>query len=353
MSKLPALSGLPLGALAEVLRPLPAFRARQIFQWISRGAAGFDAMTNLSLPLRLDLASRFSVRSSGAAEIQRDPDGTAKLRIALADGASVEAVLLSDGEGRQTACISTQVGCPMGCVFCKTGTLGFQRNLDAAEMVEQFLHLRALAPDLSHIVIMGMGEPLLNLDALRDFVAIITDPEGLHISRRRITLSTSGLVAGIRELADRGPDVRLAVSLTTADPELRSALMPVNRSDPLPLLKEALLHYQKTYEKRITLETVLLGGLNTRSEDADALAKFAQGLEAVINLIPWNPVEGLNILGQALREPSRREVERFAQDLQRRGLLATTRMRKGRGVSGACGQLGSLSNEEIDSESDD
>jgi 23S rRNA (adenine2503-C2)-methyltransferase len=229
----------------------------------------------------------------------------------------------------------------MGCVFCKTGTLGFLRNLTSAEIVEQYFHLLEIAPDLSHIVVMGMGEPLLNLDALRTAVAILTDENGLALSKRRITLSTSGIVEGIRELADRGPETRLALSLTTADDELRSRLMPINKTNSLDRLKEALVYYQKRYKKRITLEAVLLKGLNTRLEDAKALKNFAQGLETIINLIPWNPVEDLSLEGEALQEPTEAEVERFALELERRGLAVTRRYRKGRGVAGACGQLGS------------
>jgi 23S rRNA (adenine2503-C2)-methyltransferase len=172
-------------------------------------------------------------------------------------------------------------------------------------------------------------------------VAILTDENGLALSKRRITLSTSGIVEGIRELADRGPETRLALSLTTADDELRSRLMPINKTNSLDRLKEALVYYQKRYKKRITLEAVLLKGLNTRLEDAKALKNFAQGLETIINLIPWNPVEDLSLEGEALQEPTEAEVERFALELERRGLAVTRRYRKGRGVAGACGQLGS------------
>lgn len=339
----PVLAGLGLAELTAALAPLPAFRAKQIFKWLARGASSFDEMTDLSRELRSELSERFAVYTTVLSDRLEDPDGTVKLQLRLADGAKIEAVLLSDGEGRRTACLSTQVGCPMGCAFCKTGSLGFLRNLDAAEIVEQFLHLRRIAPDISNIVVMGMGEPLLNLDNLRAAVGIFCDEAGLGLSRRRITLSTSGIAAGIRDLAEHGPDVRLAVSLTTADPELRSVLMPVTKSDPLPVLKEALLYHRKLVDKRITLEAVLLGGLNTRVRDADALAGFARGLDAVVNLIPWNPVDGLGIVGgRPLAEPSSAEVERFARELERRGLQVTRRFRKGRGVSGACGQLGSV-----------
>jgi 23S rRNA (adenine2503-C2)-methyltransferase len=269
-----------------------------------------------------------------------DPDGTIKLRIRLWDGAAIEAVVLTDGEGRQTACLSTQAGCPIGCVFCKTGALGFLRNLEASEITEQFYHLRDLCPGIANIVVMGMGEPLLNLGELRKALETLTDPEGLGLSKRRVTVSTSGIISGIRELAEKGPGVRLAVSLTTADEHLRRRLMPIAASNPLPALKDALVFYQRKQGRRITLEAALLGGVNTRDEDIAALAAFARGLNAVVNLIPWNPVEGLSFAGKALREPAGEEVARFGRGLEARGIKVTRRFRKGRLVAGACGQLG-------------
>ncbi|MFP3041945.1 23S rRNA (adenine(2503)-C(2))-methyltransferase RlmN [Treponema primitia] len=340
------LSGLSPDQLAELLETtlagLPSFRAAQIFKWIARGALSFNDMTDLSRDLREKLAARHSLYGSSIADRLDDPDGTVKLKIRLADGAMVEAVLLADGEGRQTACISTQAGCPVGCVFCKTGSLGFLRNLEASEIVEQFLHIRSISPAIANIVIMGMGEPLLNLEELRKALDIITHKDGIGLSKRRITLSTSGIVEGIRHLADAGPDIRLAVSLTTADPALREQLMPIGRSNPLPELKEALRYYQKKRDRRITLEAVLLGGINTRNEDIDALVNFARGLDAAVNLIPWNPVEGMTFHGHALRQPSGAEITQFTRELTRRGITVTRRFRKGRSIAGACGQLGEL-----------
>jgi 23S rRNA (adenine2503-C2)-methyltransferase len=341
-----ALSGYPLADLEQCLNPLPAFRSRQIFKWISRGAQSFQDMTDLPRPLREKLEGDFSLYSSAVSARLEDSDGTIKLQLALHDGARIEAVLLRDGGDRRTACLSTQAGCPMACAFCKTGTLGFQRNLDAGEMVEQFLHIRSIYPEIANIVIMGMGEPLLNLAELRRALAVFTDPGGLGISPRRITLSTCGIIDGIRDLAEGGPRVRLAVSLTTADEALRVRLMPAGRTNPLSALKEALLFYQEKQERRITLEAVLLGGLNTRQEDIEAMADFAGGLDAVINLIPWNPVEGMNFEGLPLREPSFRELNNFISQLEKRGLRVTRRFRKGRNIAGACGQLGILSGED-------
>jgi 23S rRNA (adenine2503-C2)-methyltransferase len=345
----PALSGLPLDDLIECIKPLPGFRARQIFKWIAGGVSAFGDMTNLPRSLREELESRFRVYSSAAAARFEDPDGTVKLQIRLGDGARIEAVLLSDGGGkegpaaaRKTACLSTQAGCPAGCVFCKTGTLGFLRNLDSAEITEQFLFLRGLVPGISNIVVMGMGEPLLNLGELRRALSIFTDPRGLGLSPRRITLSTSGIIAGIRDLADLGTGIRLALSLTTADGDLRQRLMPIGRANPLPELKKALAYYQRKGGGRVTLEAALLSGINTRREDAAALIAFARGLDAAVNLIPWNPVEGMEFEGKPLKEPSRQELANFIRLLQQGGLTVTRRFRRGRSIRGACGQLGAL-----------
>jgi 23S rRNA (adenine2503-C2)-methyltransferase len=309
-------------------------------------------MTDLSRTLREELDSRFTLYSSLIASRLEDPDGTVKFRIDLQDGAKIEGVLLVDGKGRHTACLSTQAGCPMACVFCKTGTLGFLRNLNAGEIVEQFLHIRSAGTgsgecqtpsegqEIANIVIMGMGEPLLNLGELRRALGILTDPQGLGLSKRRITVSTSGIIPGILDLADRGPEVRLAVSLTTADEELRKRLMPVTMTNPLPRLKEALSYYQEKTRRRITLELVLLRGINTRQRDMDALVDFTAGLDAAVNLIPWNPVEGVEFEGRPLEKPTTREIVEFSETLIRRKIRVTRRMEKGLGISGACGQLG-------------
>jgi 23S rRNA (adenine2503-C2)-methyltransferase len=325
--------------------PLPSFRKDQIFKWICSGLSSFEEMTDIPLPLRKILEAHFTPLSGSlAGEMRDDGDGTVKLRIALEDGANIEAVMLRDREGRKTACLSTQAGCPMGCVFCKTGRLGFKRNLEAAEISSQFLRLRGKEPEISHVVVMGMGEPLLNLEELRKAIAFMTFPEGLNISKRRITLSTCGIIPGILDLAERGPDVRLAVSLTSARQELRERLMPAAKTYPLPLLKESLSEYQRKMKRRITLEAVLLGGVNTGAEDARAIAGFAEGLETVINLIPWNAVEGVDFEGKPIRPPGPREVSDFASALEKRGLKVTRRTGRGAGISGACGQLGALGN---------
>jgi 23S rRNA (adenine2503-C2)-methyltransferase len=302
-------------------------------------------MSNLPLGLRKELEARFALYT-GSVSGALSGGGTVKLQIALADGNKIEAVLLTDGEGRRTACISTQAGCAASCVFCKTGALGFKRNLKAGEIVEQLLLLAAVEKDssraspeksISNIVIMGMGEPLLNLEELRAALALIMRSDALGYSKRRVTVSTCGIADGIRDLADHGPDVKLALSLTTARSRLREELMPITRSNSLARLKESLLYYQEKGGGRITLEAVLFAGLNTGEEDAAEMAAFARGLRTVVNLIPWNPVEGL---GRPLKRPGPQEVRQFARRLERRGLKVTERLEKGGEISGACGQLG-------------
>ena len=348
--RLAVLSVMTPEELAGLISPEPRFRATQIFKWIASGIASFDEMGNLPLALRKDLAQRYLLRPETSVTRHCGNDGTVKLAVGFADGACIEAVLLVDAD-RHTACLSTQVGCPAGCVFCKTGSMGFVRNLSSAEIVEQLFLLekgaeRATAErqaqrlSISNIVVMGMGEPLLNLEQLRTALAIISDERGMNFSRRRITVSTCGIVGGITDLADNGPAVRLALSLTTADEGLRRRLMPFTEKYPLSEVKEALRYFQERGGGRITLEAVLLGGINTRVKDAQDMARFANGLDATVNLIPWNPVKGLEFEGKALREPSLAEAEGFTQRLKALGLNVTRRFRRGRGVMGACGQLG-------------
>jgi 23S rRNA (adenine2503-C2)-methyltransferase len=342
----PVLSGLTFEELKEAFSCYPLFRSTQIYKWLVSGAESFDGMNNLPLLLRKELAEKYALYPGEVSSTQRDADGTVKLGITLKDGVVIEAVLLKDGKDRKTACLSTQAGCPVKCVFCKTGTIGYKRNLTAVEISCQFLHLLRYAVEgknekaISHIVIMGMGEPLLNLGELRKAVDFFTDNKGLNISKRRITVSTCGIAEGIRDLADNGPDVRIALSLTTAREELRQRLMPASKVNPLPLVKEALLYYQKKMKRRITLEMVLLRGLNTGISDAKAAREFSSGLDTVINLIPWNAVDGLEFEGIPLITPAKKEISDYAAALEREGLKVTTRIKKGRGISGACGQLG-------------
>jgi len=330
------LAGLLPEGIEGALGLREAFRARQIFEWIAKGAASLDEMTSLPSSLRIDLASKASI--AGAREVDRatSDDGSVKLAMELEEGLRVECVLLKDREGRRTACLSTQAGCPMACAFCKTGSLGYARDLRLDEIVEQYRALCRIEGPVGNVVFMGMGEPLLNLGPVLDAIAWLRHPAGPNVSARKITVSTCGITEGIRALADSGCGARLDFSLTTADPALRDSLMPVNRSRPLPELKAAIGYWQEKLGMRVTLEAVILGSVNDSEREARLMAEFVKGLRAQLNLIPWNPVPGL-----PYRSPSLREIEAFEEALSRRGLAFTRRARRGRGVSGACGQLGS------------
>jgi 23S rRNA (adenine2503-C2)-methyltransferase len=330
------LSGLLPEQLTAHCIPGPSYRGIQLFRGIHHALlTDIEGITTLPVPLRNELKQRFHAVSSALTGRAEDNDGTVKLTMTLYDGRIIETVLLADNTGRKTGCISTQHGCPMGCTFCKTGSMPDYRNLSAGEIVEQVNTLRREYGKLSNIVFMGMGEPLLNLEAVRQAVEILHHREGADIGYRKMTLSTCGLVDGIADLAEHGPPVRLAVSLTTAREKLRSELMPVNLSNPLPALKEALLFYQKKQGKRITLEYVLFGHVNDTAADVSALTAFTEGMETIVNIIPYNRVPET-----AFQEPSAKRVNTFSALLNERGVKATVRYSRGRGVNGACGMLG-------------
>ncbi len=336
------LSGLMPEEICGKLGLKQSFRGKQIFQWIGKGAESFDEMSNLSVQLREELKRKAVLRSTSVSKVLKDPDGTIKLQISLSDGLAVETVLLTDRENRKTACVSCQVGCAMKCAFCQTGALGLARNLSAGEIVEQFLHLEKHAGTLDNIVFMGMGEPMMNLPNVRKAIEILTNKDGRGLSGRRITLSTSGVIKGIYDLADNGPAIRLAVSLTTADVDLREKIMPISRANPLPALRKAIEYFTQKTGKRVTLEAALLHDTNTSIESATNMINFARNLDVHLNLIPWNPVEGL-----PFSEPSGKECKNFVYHLEKAGLNVTLRTRRGREIGGACGQLGKTLSDKI------
>ncbi len=331
------LSGLLPSEITEKLELQQKFRGLQIFKWIGAGVKDFDKMTNLSVSIREELKEKSMIRSSSVSNVLKDPDGTIKLQIALKDGNAVETVLLTDREGRKTACVSCQAGCAMKCAFCMTGTLGLSRNLDAGEIVEEFMYLEEAAGKLDNIVFMGMGEPMHNLGAIRKAIEVLCSKDGRALSSKRITLSTCGIVEGIYNLADNGPHIRLAVSLTTANEELRKELMPVARSkeNSLLALRKAIDYYAKKSGKRVTLEAALLHQKNTDEKSAKNMIDFARGIDVNVNLIPWNPVSIL-----PFEEPSNNEVHNFVKKLEQAGINVTLRQKRGRKIGGACGQLG-------------
>jgi 23S rRNA (adenine2503-C2)-methyltransferase len=319
---------------------LEPFRGRQIFKWLCKGAQSFDGMTNLSAALRKILTERCASSASRNVASARAKDGTVKLRVEFDKDAAVESVILRDEKGRKTACLSSQAGCALACAFCQTGRLGFKRNLSAAEIIEQFFLLQAKArgqTDLpfSNIVFMGMGEPLLNLAAVRKAIAVLCHKDGLALSMRRITISTAGITRGIYDLADNGPAVRLAVSVTACDDSLRAQLMPCAARDSLDELQKALCYWRKKTGNRPTLEAALLAGVNTDNDAMGRLALFARRVDAHVNLIPWNPVRGL-----PFSRPKTQESTNALIFLQNEGVNATLRMSRGGDVAGACGQLG-------------
>jgi len=336
------LTGLLPEEISAQLKLNQTFRGKQIFEWIGKGVLSFDEMTNLSQNLRNELSQKAQLRCTSVSKVLKDRDGTIKLQIQLEDNLAVETVLLTDREGRKTACVSCQVGCAMNCAFCQTGNLGFARNLTPAEIVEQFLYLEKHAGPLDNIVFMGMGEPMMNLSSVRKAIAVLTDKRGRNLSGRRITLSTSGVIKGIYDLADNGPLIRLAVSLTTADESLRKEIMPICRTNPLSELRKAIDYYAKKTGKRVTLEAALLHDTNTSEQSAKNMIEFASGIDVNINLIPWNPVESL-----PFTEPSRNECMRFVERLEKAGLNVTLRTRRGREIGGACGQLGKTLSDKI------
>jgi len=346
------LAGLDLLQLQELLPNLPKYRAEQIYKWFLNGAMSFEEMTNIPLALQKELSENFKCFSSVVINSLEDAN-TKKIALMLADKTVIEAVLLSDNKNRLTACLSTQAGCPAMCVFCKTGSLGFKRNLESNEIVEQFLHLKNAAENgkknghiIDNIVIMGMGEPLLNPDNLKKTINLLCDKKGLNLSLRRITVSTCGICEGLFDIAKNGPYPKLALSLVSADETLRQKLMPITKSNPLNRVKEALFLYQKNGGGRITLEIPLLAlkdlsAVNCGEKDAALVSDFAKGLDTVINVIPWNPVDGLKFEGRELCEPSKKDTENFIKSLESLKLKVTIRLHKGKKIAGACGQLGS------------
>lgn len=319
-------------------RGLPGYRAAQVRQWIfQKRADGFDRMTDLPKALRSQLADEFQVFTARTVEHRTADDGTEKLLLELADGERIECVLLRDEKEHCTICISTQVGCAMGCVFCASGLDGVIRNLTSGEIVEQMLHLqRRLGDDerISHVVVMGVGEPLANLDALLPALAAATAADGLGIGARRITISTVGLPRGIRRLAEQNCQYHLAVSLHAPDDELRNLLVPANRKLGIAAILAAADDYFERSGRRVTFEYVLLADLNDRPEHARRLAVLLRGRPALVNVIPYNPVSEL-----PYRAPSAAATARFVEILREANLNVKIRYRKGERIDAACGQL--------------
>jgi 23S rRNA (adenine2503-C2)-methyltransferase len=317
---------------------LPAYRAGQVRKWLfQKRAAGFAQMTDLGATLREQLVAEFQIWTTTVVEHREAGDGSEKLLLELGDGQRIECVLLRDDKEHCTACISTQVGCAMGCAFCATGIDGLVRNLTVGEIIEEMLQIQRLLllPErLSHVVVMGMGEPLLNLDAVLPALATAADRDGLGIGARRITISTVGIPDGIRRLARENCQYHLAVSLHAANDSLRNEIVPANRGFGIAAILAAADDYFEQTGRRVTFEYVLLAGVNDRPEHAAELVKLLRGRPALINLIPYNPVAGL-----PYRTPASSVTARFVETLTHGGLNVAIRHRKGDKISAACGQL--------------
>jgi 23S rRNA (adenine2503-C2)-methyltransferase len=351
----PPLTGETLDSLAEKLRAggEPAFRAKQILEWVyKKRARSWDEMTNLSKPLRTWLDQTFDLMPAALVFNQQSHDITDKLLLELGDHSLIETVIIrapQEGVGldhsRKTICISTQVGCAMACVFCASGLAGFKRDLNAGEIVAQLLQVcyredvrtpraHSELASFDNIVVMGMGEPLANYDALLRALAIINASWGLGFGARRITISTSGLVPKILQLADEELGFRLAISLHGATDEVREKIMPVNKAYPLAKLLPAVKAFSEKHGRMVTLEFILIDSVNDSLEQAQLLRDIARDLHAHVNLIPYNTVEGL-----PWKRPSITRQERFADILRDARLSVTLRREKGHDIDAACGQL--------------
>lgn len=326
--------------LAEMTQALndmgqPAFRAKQIYTWLHKGVTDFEEMTNLSKELRAKLDETYYITAPKVARKQRSQkDGTVKYLWELGDGNCVETVLMQYHHGN-TVCISSEVGCPMGCKFCASTLGGLVRRLQPSEILDQVL-FTALDSGLpiSNIVLMGIGEPLDNFDNVMRFLELVNSPEGMNIGMRHISLSTCGLVPRIDELAERKLQLTLSVSLHSPDDASRSAIMPINRKYPVDVLLDACRRYFEKTGRRVSFEYTMIDGVSDSPEQAELLASKLHGLAAHVNMIPLNPVAE-----SPLRPSTRQAVARFQKILEGHGIPATVRRSLGGDIDASCGQL--------------
>lgn len=331
------MSGLDGVGIANLLSLKP-FQGRQIFDWIhKKKAQSFEEMTNLSKDLRTRLDREYRIHELDLVSMSESPhSGTKKALLRLSDGETVESVLLRDRD-RTTLCVSSQVGCAVKCSFCATGLSGYARNLSTAEIVDQVLYLLRGDPLESrtpNIVYMGMGEPLRNFDAVMDSIRLLMNPDGLGIGARKITVSTVGEVPGIERFTREDWQVRLSISLHAANDALRNELVPLNRKYNLKRLMKSVESYGASTGRQVTFEWTLMEGVNDSPEAARELLDLLKGMKATVNLIPYNPVEGLEY-----RPPARSVCRDFRDRLTEGGVKATLRVERGQDIDAACGQL--------------
>jgi 23S rRNA (adenine2503-C2)-methyltransferase len=320
-----------IAVLYETLerRGEPGFRARQVWSWTARGAGGYDEMTDVPARLRAALAERIPFSTLEVEHEARSRDGTVKVLFRTADGHPVEAVLMRFRDGRRSVCVSSQSGCPLTCAFCATGQMRFRRNLTASEILDQALHFRRLEA-IDHVVFMGMGEPMLNID---EVIAAARRLPDLGVTHRRTTVSTVGWLPGLRTFVDVVEEpIRLALSLHAAEPGLRSQLMPVNDRYPIADVIAECRRYFELRHRKVFVEYVLLAGINDRVEQAQALAELLDPKVFKVNLIPYNPTG-------AFDGSSPKAIAAFESELRRNGIPATVRLTRGRDIAAACGQL--------------
>ncbi len=306
----------------------PAYRARQVWEWTARGAAGYEAMTNLPLALRERLAAEVPFSTLTVQREARSRDGTVKTLFHTPDGRAVEAVLMRYRDGRRSVCLSSQSGCPLTCTFCATGAMRFGRNLSTAEILDQALHFRRVEA-IDHVAFMGMGEPMMNLDAVLGACRRLPD---MGVTHRRTAISTVGWIPGIERLTGAGMPLRLALSLHAADDALRSQLMPVNERYPLADVLAACRAYFEATRRTVFVEYVMLAGVNDRHEQARALVDVLDPRAFKVNLIPYNPTGTFDGSGRGA-------IDAFRAVLEEHGLRATVRLTRGADIDAACGQL--------------
>ena len=343
----PDLKDFTLDQLTEFVESLglPAFRARQIFSWLYRpGIKDFSQMTDISKELRAGLAEKAYFSRLTPLKEEHSADGTVKYAFQLDDGAIIESVLIPE-EDRHTLCVSSQVGCAMGCGFCLTGTMGFRRNLRPSEIVNQVYAVVEMLHEhgqgqLNNLVFMGMGEPLANFDNLIPALKILMEQRGLDFSSRRITVSTCGIVPRIKELGEKVP-VNLAISLHAVDDETRSKLMPVSKTYPIDDLLAACREFPLPKRRKIMFEYILIKDLNDSLEEARLLAKKLRGIRCKINLLPYNETDAL-----PFQRPSEERIEAFQKILWNAGYTVLIRSSRGADISAACGQLATLADQD-------
>lgn len=316
----------------------PAFRAKQIYEWLwYKHVDSFDKMTNLSLTLRSELAEHFTLSTPKLVDKQESSDGTRKYVLELADGALVETVGIPADASRErlTVCFSTQVGCPMGCIFCATGYEGFTRNLTIGEIVDQVFFVEDdFGRRVSNVVGMGQGEPFLNYENTLAALRIMNDKKGLNIGARRIAVSTCGMLDGIKRFSSEPEQFTLAVSLHSAIQPIRDEIMPNVARQPLKALRSSLERYTEKTNRRVTFEYLLVDGVNDAQEDLDALIKYCRGMLCHVNLLPMN-----NIEGSPFAATSHKTVKHWLDSLEKHHIEATLRSSRGSDIAGACGQL--------------